>query len=235
MPIFRLPQKRLFPDPNLADPSGLLAVGGDLSPERVLLAYESGIFPWFNPGDPILWWSPDPRMILDTGQLRVGRSLKKRLRRGDYEVTVDTAFREVIEACGEVPREGQEGTWITEGMIETYCALHEQGYAHSVESWRDGELVGGLYGVMIGGLFCGESMFAKASDASKVAFVHLVRQLRQWGIPWIDCQVHTPHLERFGAREIPRQAFLAGLGALKARKIPRQKWSFDEGFDPLAD
>lgn len=197
----------------LTEPNGLLAAGGDLSPERLLDAYRHGIFPWFSPGDPILWWSPDPRMVLFPNELKVSRSLAKVLRNRPYEVHFDTAFREVMIACAE-PREGQDGTWITPIMIDAYTRLHELGFAHSVEVWIDGKLAGGLYGVAIGRMFYGESMFSRERDASKIAFVYLVRQLELWSYGMIDCQMKTSHLASLGAREIPRQDFLARLTTL---------------------
>ena len=209
--IFRLDERLLFPRPDLAEKSGLLAVGGDLRPERLVLAYASGIFPWYSDDAPILWHSPDPRMVLLADDLHVGRSLSKAVRRAPYDVRLDTAFRAVIEACSAVPRPGQGGTWITDEMIDAYEDLHDRGVAHSAEAWQDGELVGGLYGVSLGSAFFGESMFAVAPDASKIAFVTLVHQLARWGIELVDCQVHTEHLERFGAEEWPRARFLAAL------------------------
>jgi len=215
--IFRLDRRLLFPPPERAQPSGLLAVGGDLRPERLVLAYGQGIFPWYSENSPILWHSPDPRMVLRAGELQVGRSLSKTIRRGTYTVRLDTAFRSVVEACAAVPRPGQDGTWIMPEMIDAYTELHHRGVAHSAEAWLDGELKGGLYGVSLGAAFFGESMFAHAPDASKVAFVTLVRQLARWGIDLVDCQVHTEHLERFGATEWPRSRFLATLAeAVKA-------------------
>jgi leucyl/phenylalanyl-tRNA---protein transferase len=187
-------------------PNGLLCAGGDLSPERLVDAYSHGIFPWFSEGDPILWWSPDPRMVLYPGELRVSRSLRKSVERGVYETRFDSAFREVIEACA-APRDGQAGTWIVPPMVEAYTRLNELGFAHSVESWRDGELVGGLYGVALGKVFFGESMFTRAPDASKVALARLVERLRETGYRVIDCQQATAHLASLGAREIPRKAF----------------------------
>jgi len=209
--IFRLDQRLLFPPPHLAEESGLLAVGGDLRPERLVLAYAAGIFPWYNDESPILWHSPDPRMVLVAPEVQVGRSLAKVMRRGTYTVRLDTAFRAVVEACAATPRPGQDGTWITRSMIDAYDELHRRGVAHSAEAWQDGELCGGLYGVSLGGAFFGESMFARAPDASKVAFVTLVQQLVRWGIDLVDCQVHTEHLARFGAEEWPRARFLAAL------------------------
>jgi leucyl/phenylalanyl-tRNA---protein transferase len=190
----------------LKAPNGLLCAGGDLSPERILDAYSHGIFPWFSEGDPILWWSPDPRMVLFPGELKVSRSLRKAVARGAYETRVDTAFRDVMEACAE-PRDGQGGTWIVPEMVEAYTRLHELGFVHSVESWLDGELAGGLYGMALGKVFFGESMFARAPDASKVALVKLVERLRADGFRVIDCQQSTPHLASLGAREIPRNVF----------------------------
>jgi leucyl/phenylalanyl-tRNA--protein transferase len=209
--IFRLDDRIVFPRPELAEPSGLLAVGGDLEPERLVLAYALGIFPWYSEGQPILWHSPDPRMVLRSSEIHVGRSLAKAMRRPGYEVRLDTAFAEVIERCARVPRPGQTGTWITADMVAAYVELHERGIAHSAEAFLDGKLVGGLYGVSLGAAFFGESMFATAPDASKVAFVTLVQQLARWGIELVDCQVRTDHLARFGAKEWPRSRFLAAL------------------------
>ena len=190
----------------LRSPNGLLCAGGDLEPGRLVDAYRHGIFPWFSEGDPILWWSPDPRMVLYPGELRVSRSLRKTIARGTYETRVDNAFRAVIEACS-APRDGQGGTWIVPEMIEAYTQLHELGHAHSVESWREGELAGGLYGVALGKVFFGESMFTRVPDASKVALAALVERLRAGGYRVVDCQQATAHLASLGAREIPRRAF----------------------------
>jgi leucyl/phenylalanyl-tRNA--protein transferase len=197
----------------LREPNGLLAAGADLSVPRLVQAYRRGIFPWYSDDQPILWWSPDPRMVLYPGELKVSRSLGKRLRRRDYRVTADTAFAQVIRACSQ-PRADDAGTWITEAMVEAYCALHRAGHAHSVETWMDGDLAGGLYGVALGRAFFGESMFTLRPDASKIAFVHLVRQLRRRDCGVIDCQMATAHLARFGAREVPRTEFLRKLGEL---------------------
>ena len=227
MPVFRLNARLAFPPPDLADESGLLAVGGDLRPERLLLAYSLGIFPWYSEGLPILWYSPDPRLVLESGELVVSRSLRKTMRRGQYRVTLDTAFEQVIRACAEVPRPGQHGTWITRDMVRAYRRLHELGYAHSVEAWQEDELVGGLYGVSLGAGFFGESMFARASDASKVAFVTLVEQLGRWGIQLVDCQVHTEHLARFGAVEWPREKFLRRLAEALAEPTRIGRWQLD--------
>lgn len=228
--IFRIPRQHVFPDPSLSDPSGLLGVGGDLDPERLLLAYRSGIFPWYEHGQPILWWSPDPRNVLYTRELVVPRALAKRIRQRRYRITLDRAFEDVITACSETPRPGQRGTWITSEMRTAYTHLHALGCAHSVEAWEGDTLVGGLYGVSVGRLYAGESMFSRAADASKVAFVHLVRQLEIWGVPMIDSQVHTAHLERFGAREIPRSEYLASCTVLAAEPGRQGPWSFDEEF-----
>jgi leucyl/phenylalanyl-tRNA--protein transferase len=217
-----------FPPVELASPEGLLAVGGDLRAERLLEAYRHGIFPWYNPGQPILWWSPDPRAVLFPPKLRVSRSLRKTLRQGKFEITLDTAFRDVIENCAQ-PRTKNPGggTWITPEMIEAYCVMHERGYAHSVESWRDGELVGGLYGVALGNAFFGESMFSRQADASKVAFVHLVRQLAARGYALIDCQMSTQHLFSLGAEEIRRRDFMAHLEQALQQPDHPDRWRFD--------
>ncbi|MGE4448950.1 MAG: leucyl/phenylalanyl-tRNA--protein transferase [Azospira sp.] len=200
----------------LSEPNGLLAVGGDLAPERLLAAYRRGIFPWYSPGEPILWWSPNPRMVLFPAEFKVSRSLGRTLRRGGYEVRLDTAFARVIAACAQTPRRGQHGTWIVPEMQAAYRRLHELGLAHSVETWVDGELVGGLYGIALGRMFYGESMFSWRSDASKIAVAHLARYLERLGFGMVDCQMHTTHLASLGAREIPRDDFIARLDALVA-------------------
>ncbi|GAB4559613.1 MAG: leucyl/phenylalanyl-tRNA--protein transferase [Haliangiales bacterium] len=228
MPIFRLDERLLFPPPELADSNGILAVGGDLSADRLLLGYSMGIFPWYSDGMPILWHSPDPRMVLTPDGLYVSRSLRKVMRKRRYEIRLDTAFETVIDACAEVPRPDQDGTWITSDMRESYIELHRLGYAHSAEAWDGDTLVGGLYGVSIGGAFFGESMFTRAPDASKIAFVTLVRQLAAWDIRLIDCQVHTDHLARFGAEEISRAVFLRALQRVLQRSTRRGRWRFDE-------
>ena len=210
----------------LADPNGLLAMGGDLSLPRLLAAYRQGIFPWFNPGDPILWWSPDPRMVLVPDDIRVTRSLDKRLRNGGYELRVDSAFVEVMRGCA-APRPGADGTWISPAMIAAYTRLFDAGYAHSIESWRDGQLLGGLYGVALGRMFYGESMFSRAADASKVALVRLARQLQRWEFGLIDCQMETAHLASLGARTWPRAAFTARLAELVNLPHRPGPWSFD--------
>ncbi|OJW45965.1 MAG: leucyl/phenylalanyl-tRNA--protein transferase [Thiobacillus sp. 65-1059] len=210
----------------LAEPNGLLAMGGDLSAGRLLDAYRHGIFPWFNPGEPILWWSPDPRMVLVPGEIRVARSLAKRIRNGGFETRVDTAFAEVMRACA-APRGGAGGTWISPAMVAAYTRLFDAGYAHSVETWRDGKLVGGLYGVAIGRMFYGESMFSREPDASKVALVRLAQQLRRWEFGLIDCQMETPHLASLGARTLPRAAFTARLAELVNLPHRPGPWNFD--------
>lgn len=225
MPVFRLDERPLFPPVELAE-DGLLAVGGDLSAERLVVAYSSGIFPWYDEGQPILWHSPDPRMVLRAGTLRVSRSLQKTLRQRPYRLTLDTAFRSVVDSCAAIRRVGQRGTWITTEMKNAYEELHRRGLAHSAEAWRGEELVGGLYGVSLGGAFFGESMFARAPDASKVAFVALVEQLAQWGIALIDCQVYTEHLARFGAEEWPRSRYLRELRRALHRPTRQGRWSF---------
>ncbi len=214
----------------LADPNGLLAAGADLSPSRLLAAYRRGIFPWFAPGEPILWWSPDPRMVLLPERLKISRSLAKTLRNADYEVKLDTAFARVIAACAATPRPGQSGTWIVPAMQAAYLRLHRMGIAHSVETWQDGKLVGGLYGIAIGRAFFGESMFSHRSDASKIALAHLCAHLarREFGI--IDCQMETAHLASLGARPIPRDDFLARVAALVDIGDPPVRWPAD-GID----
>jgi leucyl/phenylalanyl-tRNA--protein transferase len=224
-----------FPPAELAlqQPNGLLAAGADLSPSRLLDAYTQGIFPWFGREDPLLWWSPDPRMVLYVRELRVSRSLRRTIRSGRFHVTVDTAFPAVIEGCAE-PRSGQDGTWITPEMHDAYCRLFEMGYAHSVEAWADGRLAGGLYGVSIGRMFFGESMFSRQSDASKVAFVHMVAQFGRWGVPLIDCQMPTSHLASFGAREIPRTDFLDQVHELVRQPAPAAPWRLDHDLTVAA-
>jgi leucyl/phenylalanyl-tRNA--protein transferase len=224
VPVYRLSSELAFPPPERAEASGLLAVGGDLAPERILLGYSMGIFPWPLVEEPLLWFSPDPRTVLEPPALHVSRSLRKRLRQDPFEIRFDTAFKRVVQACAEVPRPGEVGTWITPEIVAAYLRLHDLGFAHSTEAWRAGRLVGGLYGVSLGGCFFGESMFAVESDASKIAFVHLVRRLAAWEFSLIDCQVHTEHLERFGAREWPRARFLEALGKALERPTSRGSW-----------
>jgi leucyl/phenylalanyl-tRNA--protein transferase len=210
----------------LGEPNGLLAAGADLSPRRLLEAYTRGIFPWFGDEDPLLWWSPDPRMVLYVDELHVSRSLRRVIRSGRYEVRADTAFLDVMAACAE-PRNGQEGTWITPEMVDAYGRLATLGFAHSIESWVDGQLAGGLYGVAIGRMFYGESMFARRSDASKVAFAHLIGQLRRWGFRLVDCQMSTRHLASLGAREIPRAQFVEQCRELIGLPEVPSPWCFD--------
>lgn len=203
----------VFPDPSQARSDGLLAVGGDLSTQRLMLAYKNGIFPWFGDGDPILWWSPDPRMVLFPEDFKVSKSLRKQIRSEAFKITFNTAFNQVIEACGNVPRPDQQGTWITDEMMLAYQELHKLGHAQSVELWQEDVLVGGLYGIDLPefGVFCGESMFSKVSNASKVGFFYLVQHLKQQNYKLIDCQIYTDHLASLGAREIDRTAFLTYL------------------------
>ena len=229
MPIFRLdPADDGFPDPRLADESGLLAVGGDLRPSRLLNAYALGIFPWYSEGQPILWHSPNPRFVLDPERFHLPRSLGKTMRRGEFEVRFDTAFERVIRACARTPRPGQNGTWITRAMERAYVELHRQGYAHSVEAFREDELCGGVYGVSLGSAFFGESMFAHAPDASKVAFAALVERLKGWGFTLIDCQQETEHLARFGAEPWPRERFLEALDRALEAPTRTGSWTLQQ-------
>jgi leucyl/phenylalanyl-tRNA---protein transferase len=214
------------PDPTQAGPEGLVAVGGDLRPEALLSAYARGVFPWYE-RPPILWFSPDPRMVLRPAELRLSRRLRRTLRQGRFEVRLDTAFEEVIRGCAAAPRPRQGGTWITPDMIRAYVRLHRLGYAHSAEAWRDGVLAGGLYGVSLGAVFYGESMFTRVDDASKVALATLVRQLQAWDFALFDCQVHTDHSARFGATEWPRRRFLQALAAALQAPTRRGNWSID--------
>jgi leucyl/phenylalanyl-tRNA--protein transferase len=230
VPVYRLDEKLAFPPPERGPRRGPIAVGGDLRPERLLLAYSMGIFPW--QGEPLHWHSPDPRMVLLAEEIEVSRSLRRAIRRGTFRVTLDTQFTEVMTACASAPRAGQDGTWITPEMIESYTELHRRGVAHSVEAWRGQSLVGGLYGLSLGTAFFGESMFARETDASKVAFVALVEQLRRWSIPLVDCQVYTPHLASLGAREWPRLDFLAALREALDRPTRLGPWRFDAPGDP---
>jgi leucyl/phenylalanyl-tRNA--protein transferase len=210
----------------MREPNGLLAAGGDLMPERMLEAYRNGIFPWFSEGDPILWWSPDPRMVLFPDEFKVSHSLKKTLRRKQYELRTDSSFEQVMRACA-LPREGQNGTWIQEDIIAAYVRLHHMGLAHSVETWMDGELCGGLYGVSLGRMFYGESMFSHKTDASKIALAHLAAQLNRWQFGMIDCQMNTSHLASLGAREIPRTQFITQLQDLIHYPNIASPWHFD--------
>lgn len=211
MRLYFLSKELFFPPVEEANPDGTLAIGGDLSPERLLLAYNSGIFPWFDDDEPILWWSPPERMVLFPDEFKVSKSMRNILNRGIFRVTFNQNFRDVISNCSTISRDGQQGTWISEQMIEAYVKLHEMGIAKSVEVWRDEVLVGGLYGIDLGHVFCGESMFSKVSNASKVAFVSLVRKLKEENYKLLDCQVHNSHLESLGAREISREDFMTIL------------------------
>jgi leucyl/phenylalanyl-tRNA--protein transferase len=226
LPVYRLdPDDEGFPDPRLADRSGLLAVGGDLRPERLLNAYALGIFPWYSEDQPILWHSPDPRFVLEPSGFHLPRSLAKTIRRVPFEFRLDTAFEDVIDACALASRPGQSGTWITPEMRDAYVELHRLGFAHSAESWLGGRLVGGLYGVSLGSAFFGESMFAEVSEASKVAFSALVERLVAWGFTLIDCQQETEHLARFGAEPWPRAKFLDALEAAVEAPTRRGRWT----------
>ncbi len=224
----------LFPplDNALASPNGLLAAGGDLSVSRLLSAYRNGIFPWFNEDEPILWWSPDPRMVLFPGELKISRSLSKLIRKNNYTIQTDTHFAEVMQACA-APRKDQQGTWIHPQMIVAYSKLHQLGLAHSVETWINGELVGGLYGIALGKVFFGESMFSRSPNASKIAFVHLVKQLSEWEFALIDCQVKTAHLASLGAREIPRTIFRQLLEQHIPDATRSEKWDFGDSIGPI--
>lgn len=224
MPIFRLSDKLSFPPPHFAAGNGLLAIGGDLSEDRLLLAYKKGIFPWYSPYDPILWWCPDPRLVLYPSEVHVPQRLRRRIKNSGFIVTSDLAFDRVIDECAGVRKEDNEETWLVDDMIEAYKGLHKRGYAHSVETWCKGELAGGLYGVCIGGAFFGESMFARVSDASKAALVALCGYMVENGFDLIDCQVATAHLMWMGAREVPRRVFLKQLEASVERPEPCGKW-----------
>lgn len=210
----------------LRDPDGLLALGGDLSPERLLRAYRRGIFPWYSAGQPILWWSPNPRMVMRPADLKLSRSLRKTLRKGLFTITLNQTFNAVTAGCAE-PRDDGRGTWLSGEMRQAYGHLHSLGYAHSIEAWQDEQLVGGLYGIALGRVFFGESMFARVTDASKVAFAHLVRQLVRWNFELIDCQVHTSHLASLGATAMSRQVFTAQLDNLATAPNHSGPWQFD--------
>ena len=222
MPVYQLSEELIFPNPQLADPDGVLAVGGDLEPERLLLAYVNGIFPWYGEGDPIIWHSPDPRFILYPKDIKVSDSMKQIFRSGKFQLSADTAFQQVIRACKTVPRPGQNDTWITDDMLEAYIHLHHLGYAHSIEIWEKQELVGGLYGVSMGGCFFGESMFSLASNSSKTALIALSTFM---DFDLIDCQVYTPHLETMGATEVNRGTFLSQLKEFILKPTKKGKWT----------
>lgn len=224
MPVFQLEKDPVFPHPDLAEKSGLLAIGGDLSPERLIQAYANGIFPWYSKGDPILWWSPDPRMVLYPDRFKASKSLRKTIRTGVFSVSFDAEFNSVIHACARIPRKGQPGTWIVPEMIDAYIRLHELGYAHSVEVYREGKLAGGLYGISLGRVFFGESMFFTERDASKVALYHLVERLKSLDFQLIDAQVETDHLRSVGAINIPRKEFLIQLQEAVSYKTLKGNW-----------
>lgn len=217
----------------LREPDGLLAVGGDLSIERLLAAYRRGIFPWFNEGQPVLWWSPNPRAVIFPQEFHVSRSLRRRLRKAPFSFSVDHAFAEVMSACGTMPRHGQHGSWITPAMLTAYIRLHELGFAHSVEVWQDGKLAGGIYGVVLGRVFFGESMFSRATDASKAAMLLLVREMTARGMPLLDCQVESTHLDTLGCRAIPRGEFLELLNEYCAEDTPG-RWQLSVATEDLA-
>lgn len=230
MPVFHLSNDLVFPPAHLARNDGLLCVGGDLSPERLILAYRNGIFPWFSKGEPVLWWSPDPRLVLFPRKVSVSRSLAREIRKHRFTVTMDQAFDRVIQACADTPNRHDKETWLVDGMIPAYQRLHQMGIAHSVETWYGDDLASGLYGVSMGGVFFGESMFHRKSNASKVALVALCRQLTRWKYSLIDCQVATGHLVRMGAEEIPRSVFVNVIHRTAKQKTVKGPWSFD-GFD----
>ncbi|NLR92522.1 MULTISPECIES: leucyl/phenylalanyl-tRNA--protein transferase [Flammeovirga] len=226
MPIFQLEDDNvMFPPARLTDESGILAVGGDLSPKRIIEAYASGVFPWFNPEDPLLWWSPDPRCVLYPENIKVSKSMRQLFRRNEYRVTFDQAFREVITACQNIYRPDQGGTWITDEMKEAYIELHDIGFMHSVEVWDNDELVGGLYGGAMKNAFFGESMFSYKSNASKYGFITLCKNLIEHNFDIIDCQMHTDHLESLGAEEIPREAFLLTVDRNQQREFVKEDWN----------
>ncbi len=226
MPVYRLTREIIFPPPQLAGENGLLAIGGDLCKTRLLLAYNLGIFPWYSEGEPILWWSPDPRLVIYPDEIRISKSLHKVIKKNVFRVTFDTAFNQVINSCACVKRRKNEGTWIVPDMIDAYCMLYESGYAHSVETWKDDKIVGGLYGVSLGRCFFGESMFSLESNASKVALVALAEHLKNKAFDFIDCQVSTEHLKLFGAKEIPRSHFLKQLKQSLALPTIKGKWEY---------
>jgi leucyl/phenylalanyl-tRNA---protein transferase len=233
MPVFRIDERLIFPPVHLAE-DGLLAVGGDLRPERLLLAYSKGIFPWYGENLPILWHAPDPRMIMTTPELSIQRSLRKAIRKQPYELRLDTVFEQVLRGCAAAPRPGQNGTWLIAEMMEAYLELHALGFAHSFEAWRGDELIGGCYGVSLGAAFFGESMFTRGPDASKIAYAACVNQLHAWGIGLIDCQVHTEHLERFGAYQIPRLDYMELLHVALDQPTRRGRWEFEMDLQAFA-
>lgn len=225
MPVYKLATQPWFPDPSESEPDGLLAIGGDLNVERLVVAYERGIFPWYNPDQPILWWSPPKRMIMFPGEFKIGKSLKRSINSGEFECRVDSDFAGVIQGCAKVNRKEQDGTWITDEIIEAYSQLHQLGIAHSFETYAEGKLVGGLYGVSLGRAFFGESMFSLQSEASKFAFYQLHEWVSSREFHFIDCQLHTDHLARMGAREIPREQFMVMLNEALAYPDEVGKWN----------
>lgn len=230
MPSFLARRRRaLFPPVSWTSPEGVIAAGGRPDPATLKEAYSRGIFPWPHDGVPLLWFCPDPRFVLVPGEAHISRSLRKEMRRGTFEVRADTAFREVMQACARKPRPGQDGTWITRDMIAGYTALHEEGIAHSIEAWQDGRLAGGLYGLSLGSVFFGESMFADVPDASKVAFATLLANLIRWDFDLVDCQSYTEHLASFGAVEWPRTRFLAVLERALRRPVRQGPWTLEVG------
>jgi leucyl/phenylalanyl-tRNA--protein transferase len=233
MPLFRLSERIEFPPAYLARSDGLLCVGGDLSLERLLLAYQNGIFPWFSDNEPLLWWSPDPRMVLFPESIKISRSLKKKIKRTPFKITMDNAFEQTIVSCAQPRRDKIEGTWLVEEMIDAYIQLHKHGYAHSIETWHGNALVGGLYGITLGGSFFGESMFSHENDASKMALAALATLLRTEGFDMIDCQVTTHHLLNMGAIELSRNKFLKTLAPSIARKMNTDIWDPSRLLDPL--
>ncbi len=234
VPVYQLNNSLTFPPPNLAEPTGLLAIGGDLSTERLLQAYARGIFPWYSPGDPLLWWSPDPRTILIPSEFHCPRRLERTVRQQMFTVRADTNFAQVIEACATITREHEKGTWITPEMQTAYIQLHLGGFAHSIETWQDNQLVGGLYGVSLGRCFFGESMFTRASNASKTALAVMVQKLIDWNFHFIDCQFQTKHLSRFGAREISRRKYLRLLEHALEHPSKPGPWNFSPNNITLA-
>ncbi|MCA1762382.1 MAG: leucyl/phenylalanyl-tRNA--protein transferase [Cryomorphaceae bacterium] len=225
MPVYELdPYYMAFPPADHADESGLLAIGGELREDWIILAYQSGIFPWFNEGDPVQWWSPDPRILLHVDDVKIQKSMRPLLNSGDYEFKLDTSFEDVISKCAEIPRHGQNGTWITEHMIDAYSRLHDIGIAHSAEVWHEGVLIGGLYGLSLGNMFFGESMFSDKPNASKLALIRFCSWLKGKGFEWIDCQIYSRHLERMGARTVSRAAFLDLLDDALEEKTRVGKW-----------
>jgi len=228
--IAKLDYRHIFPHPNDANEEGIVAFGGDLNPTRLYLAYREGIFPWFSAGDPILWWSPDPRLILNLEDFKLRKSLRKRMKH--FEIRFDTAFEQVLQECAAIHRPGQQGTWLQPDLIEAMTSLHALGKAHSVEAYYEGELVGGLYGVGVGAVFCGESMFAKKSDASKVAFAVLIEKLKEWGYKFVDAQVPTEHLKSLGAIEVYRDFFLAKLYEYRDLSVSDDAWKIYGSIQP---